>query len=167
MRTDLPPFLAVDPPPVVPPSSARLEALYASTSAQRRINPTGYSVNAQWWAETLKETLRTGWLTGTNATASGSRTPRKVTGTYTPSLLGSIKGKGRDLSWRSGLSEMNVEELDDAGDVGGDRLVLKIDDKVVSRLSNNDSIRPRGIGGFVVSVSSRCHTLSVYTQALK
>lgn len=60
----LPPFLKVDPPPVPPPSRARLQALYASTSTQRTANPTGYAANSQWWAGVLEETLRTGWLNG-------------------------------------------------------------------------------------------------------
>ncbi|OXG15943.1 charged multivesicular body protein 7 [Cryptococcus neoformans Tu259-1] len=60
----LPPFLRVDPSPVPPPSRARLQALYASTSAQRTANPTGYAANSQWWAGVLEETLRTGWLNG-------------------------------------------------------------------------------------------------------
>lgn len=60
----LPPFLKVDPPLVPAPSRARLQALYASTSAQRTANPTGYAANSQWWAGVLEETLRTGWLNG-------------------------------------------------------------------------------------------------------
>ncbi|WVO18556.1 hypothetical protein L204_106275 [Cryptococcus depauperatus] len=60
----LPPFLKVKPPPAPPPSKARLQALYASTSAQRTTNLTGYNANSQWWASILEETLRTGWLNG-------------------------------------------------------------------------------------------------------
>ncbi|OCF40884.1 charged multivesicular body protein 7 [Kwoniella heveanensis CBS 569] len=60
----LPPFLATSPPPVAPPSSARIRALYASTSTQRSANPTGYSANSQWWAGVIEETLRTGWVNG-------------------------------------------------------------------------------------------------------
>ncbi|WWD08285.1 hypothetical protein V865_006396 [Kwoniella europaea PYCC6329] len=60
----LPPFLKTSPPPTAPPSSARLHALYASTSSQRTTNPTGYAANSQWWASVIEETLRTGWING-------------------------------------------------------------------------------------------------------
>ncbi|KAK8847685.1 hypothetical protein IAR55_005544 [Kwoniella newhampshirensis] len=58
----LPPFLRTSPPPTAPPSHARLQALYASTSAQRGTNPTGYAANSQWWASVIEETLRSGWI---------------------------------------------------------------------------------------------------------
>ncbi|WVR04870.1 hypothetical protein IAU60_001882 [Kwoniella sp. DSM 27419] len=61
---DLPPFLQTSPPPTAPPSSARLQALYASTSTQRSTNLTGYTANSQWWAGVIEETLRTGWING-------------------------------------------------------------------------------------------------------
>jgi len=60
----LPPFLQVDPPPVPPPSDLRLEALYASTSAQKLSNPTGYESNVAWWKTAIEETLRSGWING-------------------------------------------------------------------------------------------------------
>ncbi|WVQ74242.1 hypothetical protein IAR50_003839 [Cryptococcus sp. DSM 104548] len=60
----LPPFLKAVPPPTSPPSRARLQALYASTSTQRSTNPTGYAANSQWWAAVLEETLRSGWING-------------------------------------------------------------------------------------------------------
>ncbi|ORY30213.1 Snf7-domain-containing protein [Naematelia encephala] len=63
--SSLPRFLRVESPPVAPiPSPLRLQALYASTSQQRLSNPTGYDVNAQWWASVLEETLRSGWING-------------------------------------------------------------------------------------------------------
>ncbi|WWC59757.1 uncharacterized protein I303_102319 [Kwoniella dejecticola CBS 10117] len=61
---DLPPFLKTNPPPIAPPSTARLNALYASTSSQRTTNPTGYNANSQWWSSVIEETLRTGWING-------------------------------------------------------------------------------------------------------
>ncbi|KAK6903398.1 hypothetical protein I203_106901 [Kwoniella mangroviensis CBS 8507] len=70
----LPPFLKTSPPPTAPPSSARLHALYASTSSQRTTNPTGYAANSQWWASVIEETLRTGWING----ESGDRLILKV-----------------------------------------------------------------------------------------
>ncbi|WVF69478.1 hypothetical protein IAT40_004255 [Kwoniella sp. CBS 6097] len=60
----LPPFLTTSPPPIAPPSAARIRALYASTSTQRSANPTGYAANSQWWAGVIEETLRTGWING-------------------------------------------------------------------------------------------------------
>lgn len=59
----LPPYLLSDPPPTSPlPSNARLQALYASTSAQRQSNPTGYSANITWWSTLIEELLRSGQL---------------------------------------------------------------------------------------------------------
>jgi len=57
----LPPFLQATPPPIAPPSQARLRALYASTSAQKESNPTGYQANVTWWTGIIEECLRTGW----------------------------------------------------------------------------------------------------------
>lgn len=39
----------------------------------------------------------------------------------------------------------------DEDDVGGDRLVLKVDEGLLSRLEGTDGLRPKGIGGVVVS----------------
>jgi charged multivesicular body protein 7 len=63
-KTDpsLPPFLSIA--DISPPSQARLQALYASSSAQRLSNPTGYNANISWWADVIQETLRSGWLNG-------------------------------------------------------------------------------------------------------
>ncbi|WWD21781.1 hypothetical protein CI109_106268 [Kwoniella shandongensis] len=69
----LPPFLQTSPPPTAPPSQARLQALYASTSTQRGTNPTGYAANSQWWSSVLEETLRSGWLNGDSTEGGGDR----------------------------------------------------------------------------------------------
>lgn len=60
----LPSFLLASPPPAAAPSQARLQALYASTSAQRLTNPTGYTANVTWWADVFQESLRSGWIGG-------------------------------------------------------------------------------------------------------
>ncbi|WRT64481.1 uncharacterized protein IL334_001413 [Kwoniella shivajii] len=103
MDTTLPPFLQTNPPPTAPPSSARIQALYASTSSQRTTNPTGYNANTQWWASVLEETLRTGWLNG-----------------------------GDD----------------------GDRLIIKVDDGLLSRLEDCQGKRPKGIGGVIANLTT-------------
>ena len=56
----LPPF----PLPAPAPNRARLEALYASTAAQRESNPTGYAANAAWWGAALELGLVSGWVNG-------------------------------------------------------------------------------------------------------
>ena len=59
----LPSYLTSSPPPISPaPSTVRLQALYASTSAQRQSNPTGYSANVSWWSSLLEELARAGYL---------------------------------------------------------------------------------------------------------
>lgn len=58
----LPPFLSTSPPPTTAPSSARLKALYASTSSQKESNPTGYNANVTWWSGIIEECLRNGWI---------------------------------------------------------------------------------------------------------
>lgn len=58
----LPPFLSISPPPTATPSSARLKALYASTSSQKESNPTGYNANVTWWSGIIEECLRNGWI---------------------------------------------------------------------------------------------------------
>lgn len=61
----LPEYLLTDPPPVSPlPSKVRLQALYASTSAQRQSNPTGYAANVSWWSGLIEELLRSGHAGG-------------------------------------------------------------------------------------------------------
>jgi len=62
MSSTLPPYLTTSPPPVSPPTSIRLQALYASTSSQRQSNPTGYSANVSWWSGVIEELLRAGYL---------------------------------------------------------------------------------------------------------
>ncbi|WWC86589.1 uncharacterized protein L201_001466 [Kwoniella dendrophila CBS 6074] len=93
----LPPFLKTSPPPTAPPSHARIQALYASTSSQRTTNPTGYNANSQWWSSVLEETLRTGWINGED----------------------------------------------------GDRLILKVDDSLLSRFEDDQGRRPKGLGGVI------------------
>ena len=69
------------------PSAARLDALYASTAPQRQSNPTGYNLNAQWWASVLETTLLSGWLNGVD----GDRLILRIDDT----LLGKLeKGDG-------------------------------------------------------------------------
>lgn len=58
----LPAYLSTSPSPVPPPTTVRLQALYASTSAQRQSNPTGYSANVSWWSGLVEELLRAGYL---------------------------------------------------------------------------------------------------------
>ena len=59
----LPTYLTTQPPPVTPqPTTVRLQALYASTSAQRQSNPTGYSANVSWWSALVEELLRAGYI---------------------------------------------------------------------------------------------------------
>jgi len=60
--TTLPPYLTTSPPPITPPTTIRLQALYASTSSQRQSNPTGYSANVSWWSTLIEELLRAGYL---------------------------------------------------------------------------------------------------------
>ncbi|WWC68242.1 uncharacterized protein I206_102165 [Kwoniella pini CBS 10737] len=116
--SDLPPFLRTIPPPTAPPSIARLQALYASTSSQRTTNPTGYKANYQWWSSVIEETLRTGWLNG--------------------------------------------EE--------GDRLILKVDDSMLSKLEDNLGRRPKGIGGVIDGMINTTpptlYLLSTYLSSL-
>lgn len=54
------------------PSQLRLQALYASTAAQRSANPTGYSANAAWWADALESGLRSGYINANGASSSSS-----------------------------------------------------------------------------------------------
>lgn len=126
MTDSLPPFLLVQPPPVPPPSKLRLEALYASTSAQRLSNPTGYASNVAWWSETITETLRSGWL---NQVQSGADETEQ-------------KGETSKDGARRGRR-------------GGDRLVLRADDGMLARLANAAGQRPRGIGGVLVCLTGR------------
>lgn len=101
----LPPYLLADPGPVSPlPSTVRLRALYASTSAQRQSNPTGYGANVSWWSALVEELLRSGSL-------------------------------------------------------GDDRLLLKVDEGLLSRLDWEGG-RPKGLGGVVVSRDSRVYELT-------
>lgn len=95
MSTTLPSYLTTTPSPVPAPTTVRLQALYASTSAQRQSNPTGYTANVSWWSSLIEELLRSGYL-------------------------------------------------------GDDRLILKVDDTLLSRLEWNGG-KPRGVGGFIVS----------------
>ena len=37
------------------------------------------------------------------------------------------------------------------GESGGDRLIVKVDERMLKRLANEDGALPRGIGGIVVS----------------
>jgi len=62
MSSTLPPYLTASPPPISPPTTVRLQALYASTSSQRQSNPTGYSANVSWWSGVIEELLRAGYL---------------------------------------------------------------------------------------------------------
>lgn len=61
-RMSLPDYLTSSPPPIPVPTTVRLQALYASTSAQRQSNPTGYSANVSWWSLLIEELLRSGYL---------------------------------------------------------------------------------------------------------
>ena len=135
----LPPFLQTAPPPVDIPSGPRLEALYASTSAQRESNPTGYKVNSTWWAEAITETLRSGWLGNSAGSSRASQTPKRAgpSGSSTPRrvALSSVDDKAEGLG----------------GESGGDRLIVKVDERMLKRLANEDGALPRGIGGIVVS----------------
>jgi charged multivesicular body protein 7 len=98
--TSLKPALLDNLPAFVPaPSALRLQALYASTSAQSLSNPSGYEANVRWWASVLHELLRNGYLNGEK----------------------------------------------------GDRLVLKVDEDLLSRLEGGPGLgRPKGLAGVLV-----------------
>lgn len=64
MSSSQPPFIASLPANIPAPSALRLQALYASTSAQSLSNPSGYEANVRWWASVLHELLRAGYLNG-------------------------------------------------------------------------------------------------------
>lgn len=54
------------------PSQLRLQALYASTAAQRSANPTGYSANAAWWADAIESGLQSGYINASGGSSSSS-----------------------------------------------------------------------------------------------
>ena len=142
----LPPFLTISPPPVTPPTPARLAALYASTSAQRLSNPTGYTANVQWWSGVIQELSRNGWLGSTSASSisPGGGTHQR----------GKEDDDGRGHGKRSHGEERGMDgEVEDEGGLqgdSGDRLVLTVDETLLARLENGEGVRPRGIGGVIV-----------------
>jgi charged multivesicular body protein 7 len=144
----LPPFLQISPPPVTPPSTARLKALYASTVAQRTSNPTGYAANAAWWSGVLRETLRSGWVNGTALAVSGGEDDGEGKG------KGKSKGTGATQDEDGG----NVWE----NEVGGDRVVLRVDDDLLERYEWGGS-KPKGFGGFIVRSPNPMLTRTQYS----
>lgn len=73
-----------------------------------------------------------------------------------PQRVSNPTGYEANVTWWSGVIEelLRVGWINgtiDEDDVGGDRLVLKVDEGLLSRLEGTDGLRPKGIGGVVVS----------------